>query len=72
MRRGATEAILDHLKTHKTITSQEAFEMFGVTRLAAIIFNLRKEYEIDTLMMETTTRFGETCQYAKYRYRGKL
>lgn len=71
-KRGATEEILKYLKKHKTITSMEAFEMFGVTRLASIIFNLRKEYDIDTLMVETTTRYGETCQYAKYRYRGEL
>lgn len=71
-KRGASAEILKYLKKHKSITSMQAFEQFGVTRLAAIIFNLRKEYDIDTLMMETTTRYGETCQYAKYVYRGEL
>ena len=65
--RGSKVAILEHLKNFPYLTSKEAFEKYGVTRLAACIFDLReKGYDIDTVMVETTTRFGEPCSYARY------
>ena len=36
-----TDVILEHLKNYGTITSMEAFDLYGVTRLAAIIYRLR-------------------------------
>lgn len=66
------QAILKHLKDVGSITSMEAFQLFGVTRLSARIFDLRKKgYIIDTLMLEGTTRFGLPCKYAKYVYKGE-
>lgn len=60
-------AILEHLRNFPYLTSKEAFEKYGITRLAACIFDLReKGYDIDTVMVETTTRFGESCKYARY------
>ena len=72
--RGSRQAILKHMVEHplEGITSKQAFELFGVTRLAAVIYDLRElGYHIDTLIMEGTTRFGEACRYAKYIYKGK-
>ena len=40
--RGNTNRVYQYLKTHKGITSMQAFELFGATRLSAIIYNLRK------------------------------
>lgn len=37
-----TNEVLEHLKTHGTITSIEAIMQYGATRLSAIIFDLRK------------------------------
>lgn len=69
--RGSKVAILNYMKENNGITSKEAFEEFGVTRLAACIFDLRqKGYLIDTLMLETTTRFDEPTRYAKYVFKG--
>lgn len=34
--------VYEHLKKQGHITSKEAFELFGATRLSAIIYNLRK------------------------------
>lgn len=65
-----TTEVLRHLLSKGTITSMEAFELYGATRLSAIIFNLRKDYDIDTLDMECTDRYGHTCHFAKYRMRG--
>lgn len=70
--RGSTKAILDYLRTHEHLTSMQAWEMWGVTRLAAIIHNLRTAgYSIDTVNVNTTTRFGETTHYARYILRGE-
>lgn len=65
------DAVLMHLKKHKSITSQEAIDNYHATRLAAIIFDLRKHHEIDTVMVECTDMFGNRCDYGKYIYRGK-
>lgn len=63
--------VLKHLLSKGSITSMEAFELYGATRLSAIIFNLRKHYDIDTITMECVDRYGRNCQYAKYVMRGE-
>lgn len=65
--RGSKVAILEHLRNFPYLTSKEAFEKYGITRLAACIFDLREMgYIINTVMVDTTTRFGEPCRYARY------
>lgn len=62
-----TEKVLNHLKTHGSITSLEAIELYGATRLSAIIFTLRKQgYNIDTIDMPFVDRFGSKSVYGKY------
>ena len=61
------QQVLNHLKQYGTITSWQAIQQYGATRLASIICNLRKRgYDIHTIKMEDTDRNGNTCQYAKY------
>ena len=70
--RGSRLAILKYLQTHPDgLTSKEAFKHFGVTRLAAVIHELRNYHDIDTVMFEGKTQFGEYTQYARYFYRGE-
>ena len=60
-------AILNHLKTHDGITSMEAFQKYGATRLSAVIFTLRRSgYNIITEMQEGQNRYGTPVRYAKY------
>lgn len=61
------EWVLAYMMNHGSITSMEAFDKVGITRLAAIIFDLRKQgYKITTDDIRTdTSRFGSTT-YAKY------
>ena len=62
-----TQLVLKHLQQYGCITSLEAIEKYGATRLSAIIFNLRKRgYDIDTIDMEFTDRFGTKSTYGKY------
>lgn len=54
--------VLTHLKRKKTISPLEAFGLYGVMRLGAIIYNLRKEgYQITTHMKRENNK-----PYARY------
>ncbi|MBR4377320.1 MAG: helix-turn-helix domain-containing protein [Bacilli bacterium] len=65
------QLVKEHLIKHGSITSWEAIQKYGATRLSAIIFNLRKHgYDIDTIMREESDRYGNTCQYANYVLKG--
>lgn len=62
-----TEKVLEHLKEYGSITSLEAIDLYGATRLSAIIFNLRKRgLSIDTIDLPFTDRFGVKSHYGKY------
>ena len=62
--------ILQHMKVTKdhSITSMEAFQKYGATRLAAIIFELRQRgYDIVSIPEESANRYGEDVRYVRYR-----
>jgi hypothetical protein len=60
--------VLDRLKKKKAgLTQVEAYERYGITRLSAVIFNLRDEgYDIKTDMKAVKNRYGDTCYVAYY------
>lgn len=61
------ERVLGHLEAHGDITSLEAINDYGITRLSAVIFNLRDEgYNIRTKMERGVNRFGEETHFARY------
>lgn len=63
--------ILDYLRKHGSITSMEAFNM-GATRLSAIIFTLRRKgFDIETVYMDGTNRYGRATRYGRYFLRGE-
>ncbi len=67
MKKTQKQMVLEYLKEHKSITSWEAIEKFGATRLSDIIFRLRKEgYEIYTQDIRTKDRYGGKKNIAKY------
>lgn len=39
-----TSKVLEYMRNHNTITSIEAVRLFGCTRLASIIFSLKKQW----------------------------
>lgn len=63
-----TKAVLLHLQEYGTITSWEAIKEYGITRLSAIIYNLRYKYNmnIKSELVSFTDRFGTPANYAKY------
>ncbi len=63
------ETILKYLQTHKSgITSKEAIEKFGCTRLSAVISVLRdKGYDITSARETVPTRYGH-ASVSRYTY----
>ena len=62
-----TELILNHLKKHKSITSLEAINRYGITRLAAVVCTLRKQgHKIITTDVDAMNRYGKTVKVARY------
>jgi len=61
------QRVLEYLKTHPGITSLDAFREFGITRLSARIWNLRREgHEIVTQRVTVRNRYGEKITTALY------
>ncbi len=62
------ERILRHIQDFGTITPMEAMQDYGSMRLAAIIFDLKKDgYNIMTETLHGTDRYGKPTHWARYR-----
>ena len=63
-----TKAVQLHLIEKGSITSWEAIKEYGATRLSAIIYRLRHEYNmnIKSYTAEFTDRYGSKSSFAKY------
>ena len=63
-----TRAVLTYLKRTKNgITSMEAIEMFGATRLSAIVYVLKeKGYIFKDRTEECVDRYGNVAKYKRY------
>ena len=65
--KGQRLAVMNHMKTHNGITSAEAYELYGCTRLAAVLHDLREMgYSIDTIDVKGKNRFGTPVVYGRY------
>jgi hypothetical protein len=62
-----TERILRHLKDYNSITTWEAIQEYGITRLSARIFDIKDMgYKIKSEIETATNRYGETVNYKRY------
>lgn len=68
MRKEVQKSILEHLKTHGSISQLEALKLYGSMRLAAVIIRLRERYNIKTVMQTDPTTGS---QFARYFYEGE-
>lgn len=61
-----------YLKDRGSITSWEAIHEFGITRLSAVIYNLRnkRNLKIDTRFETMKNRYGDNISFARYVYEG--
>ena len=60
------ELIEKHLLEKGKITSWEAFEIYGITRLSHIIYILRRKYDIISVSTTKKNRYGHYCTYSTY------
>ena len=62
------QKVLRHMRRYGSITSWEAIEHYGATRLSAIIYALRKDYGIETVsqMKQVKNRDGHSVHIAEY------
>lgn len=66
--KGSKPRIIEYMKTHKGIASQDAFKDLGITRLSARIKELRElGYNISTIMVDGINRYGEPVRYGLYK-----
>lgn len=71
-RRTKTADVLRHLQLHGSITGKEAWDLYGLERLSAVIYNLRhKGHDIETDRVSYTDRNGNKGAYGRYYYRGE-
>lgn len=62
-----TSEVKKHLIEHKRITSKQAFENYGCTRLSSMILRLRRQgWVIETLDTEGQDRYGAKTNFATY------
>lgn len=63
------QMVLDYIREFGSITPIDAFRDLGVTRLAAKIFELKKEgHDIDKVIETGKNRFGNRTRYARYSF----
>jgi len=59
--------VLDWLESGKTITTLDSFRDLGITRLAARIYELKKEgHTINKRTFKVINRWSEECHIAEY------
>ena len=62
------EIVLNHLLKYGSITSLTAIKKYGITRLSAWIFWLRKDgYRISSKKIAVKNRYGKTVYVSEYR-----
>jgi hypothetical protein len=66
--KGQKQRILAHLRSGKTLTRLESWDVLGVLECPARISELRaRGYHIETEMVPVINRFGEVVRVAKWR-----
>jgi len=65
-----TQRVLEYMEEYGSISSLEAFRDLGVTRLSAIIFNLRKTYDIVGEYEDCLNRWGDKVRFVRYHIEG--
>ena len=63
-----TKAVLEHLLQYGRIDTWTAIREYGATRLSAIVYNLRYNYELNIVSkdLENVDRYGNKVFYTEY------
>lgn len=69
--RKQAQRVLTYMQGGNTITSLDAFKELGITRLAAVIYDLKKDgHFIGSRRITVKNRFDEKCSVSEYFYGG--
>ena len=69
--RKQAQRVLSYMQGGNTITSLDAFKELGITRLAAVIYDLKKDgHFIGSRRISVKNRFDENCNVSEYFYGG--
>jgi len=60
------DRILNHLKKYGHITSWEAIELYGCTRLSEYIRQIRMNYVVESKWVYTRNRYNDKVKYCEY------
>lgn len=64
------EMIVEYINKFGSITSRDAFNDLGVTRLSARIADLKNRgYSIEEVWESSKNRFGETVSYKRFSFK---
>lgn len=67
MRITQEQLVLRHLEDFGSITTWEAIQEYGITRLSAMIHLLRKQgHNIESENVTTKNRYGNSTTFSKY------
>lgn len=58
--------ILAYLQKGKTISTMEAFKLFGIVDLQSVIRNIRKTTDVQDKWVKGTNQYGEPTRYKQY------
>lgn len=62
------QRVMQYMAENGSISSLEAFKDLGITRLSAVIFNLRHDgIKIESDTEQVTNRYGEKVRFARYK-----
>ena len=68
MKRSLNQIVAAHLLKNRCITSQTAFEKYGITRLSSCIYELRSQgWPITTTLKDGVNSYGDPVGYGVYR-----
>lgn len=68
-RKTQKQMVKDHLVNFGKITTWEAFQYYGITRLSQYIYLLRQDGEtITNKTIETKNRYGDPIHYDEYHW----
>lgn len=63
------QMVLDYMREFGSITPVDAFRDLGITRLAAVVCNLRREgHDIYSEREHALNRYGRKVRYARYSF----
>lgn len=67
MRITQKDRVLDYMHQNGSITTWEAFQNLGVSRLTNVIAEIRKEYVVESITRNKKNRYGDQCHFSEYR-----